>query len=212
MDRQPQAKDTEQAGQQLGVDGRTVRLSITEGLSSAGRVIVHLEARQVRINRGPAEQSQALTLSVQVSAAELERRGAALQEAQGTIERLAREAGHHAGRAEQLEQERDALQEKVAALEAQRAEWQKRANQLARRRPHAIRLQPWQGSEMTPRSSETSTAMTQPIARQVGQTTMPDESPEGITSPNGQHAITDGISTRCVPAGQHHNHRTRHNE
>src|SRR5204863_659452 len=133
-----------------------------DGIRSTGGVIVRLEARQVRTNRGPewqiyqsdleqfkkerdhaategekatqitrpAEQSQALTLSVQVLAAELERRGAALQEAQATIERLAREAG----RAEQLEQERDALREQVRALEAERAEWQKRANLLHRRR------------------------------------------------------------------------------
>jgi len=111
--------NTAQAGQQLGVDSRTVRRYITEGLRSAGGVIVRLEARQVLTNRGPewqiyqtdleqfkqerdrsategdkatqitrpAEQSQALTLSVQVLAAELERRGAALAEAQATIER-----------------------------------------------------------------------------------------------------------------------------
>jgi uncharacterized coiled-coil DUF342 family protein len=126
---------------------------------------------------------------VQVLAAELERRGAALAEAQATIERLAREAGHQAGRALELEQERDSLREKVAELEAERAEWQKRANQLYRRRPHAIRLQPWQSNEVPPRSTEaeTSTTMTQPIARQADQTT-PVEQETGITSPNGQHA------------------------
>src|SRR5436853_4145180 len=62
---QPQAMDTEQtglqtlslntaqAGQQLGVDSRTVRRYITDGIRSAGGVIVRLEARQVRTNRGP---------------------------------------------------------------------------------------------------------------------------------------------------------------
>ena len=87
----------------------------------------------------PALPRQALTLSVQVLAAEPERRGLAFQEAASTIERLAREAGHHAGRAEQLEQERNALREQVRALEAERSERQKRENQLYRKRPHAIR-------------------------------------------------------------------------
>jgi hypothetical protein len=43
----------QQAAQQLGVDSRTVRRSIAEGIRNAGGAIVRLEARQVRSTRGP---------------------------------------------------------------------------------------------------------------------------------------------------------------
>src|SRR5260370_24226772 len=45
--------NTTQAAQQLGVDSRTVRRYISEGIRSAGGAILRLQARQVRSNRGP---------------------------------------------------------------------------------------------------------------------------------------------------------------
>src|SRR5437764_2001607 len=42
-----------QAGQQLGVDSRTVRRYIVEGIRTTGGAILRLEARQVRTNHGP---------------------------------------------------------------------------------------------------------------------------------------------------------------
>ena len=44
---------TQQAAQQLGVDSRTIRRYIAEGIRTAGAGVVRLEARQVRSNRGP---------------------------------------------------------------------------------------------------------------------------------------------------------------
>src|SRR5260370_14808806 len=48
--------NTTQAAQQLGVDSRTVRRYISEGIRSAGGAILRLQARQVRSNRGPERQ------------------------------------------------------------------------------------------------------------------------------------------------------------
>ncbi len=45
--------NTQQAGQQLGVDGRTIRRWITDGLRTSGGAILRLQARQVRNARGP---------------------------------------------------------------------------------------------------------------------------------------------------------------
>lgn len=47
---------TAQAASQLGVDSRTVRRWITEGLRTAGGTILRLQARQVRTGRGPEYQ------------------------------------------------------------------------------------------------------------------------------------------------------------
>jgi hypothetical protein len=48
--------NTAQAAKQLGVDGRTVRRWITDGLHTAGGAILRLKARQVRNARGPEYQ------------------------------------------------------------------------------------------------------------------------------------------------------------
>lgn len=158
---------TAQAAAQLGVDARTVRRWITER---------RLKARQVQSGRGPewqiyqsdleafkqgrdraategvevsltrAEESQALTTTVQVIASELERRDRelerrdlALSEAQATIERLSFEAGRQAGRNEELERELARLRERVNELEQERDQWQRQATT-----PRRIRLLPWQ--------------------------------------------------------------------
>ena len=45
--------NTQQAAAQLGVDSRTVRRYITDGIRVTGGTIVHLQARQVQRGRGP---------------------------------------------------------------------------------------------------------------------------------------------------------------
>lgn len=107
--------NTQQAGQQLGVDGRTIRRWITEGLRAADGTVLHLEARQVRTGRGPewqiyqtdleqfkrerdhlATEGQSSgqiarsenpnqALAIQIISAELERQAQALVEAQKMI-------------------------------------------------------------------------------------------------------------------------------
>jgi len=167
--------NTSQAAQQLGVDSRTVRRYISEGIRSTNGAILRLQARQVRSNRGPewqiyqtdledfkeerdraategqaagqvtrpAEESQALTTSIQIIAAELERRSLGLSQAQETIERLALEAGRQAGRNEELEHERDALQRRVKELEEERDQWRQKAEAPKVQRPRRIQLLSW---------------------------------------------------------------------
>ncbi len=53
VQQQTMSLSTQQAAQQLGVDSRTVRRYIAEGIRTAGGGVVRLEARQVRSNRGP---------------------------------------------------------------------------------------------------------------------------------------------------------------
>jgi chromosome segregation ATPase len=169
--------NTQQAAQQLGVDSRTVRRYIAEGIRVSGRIVL-LEARQVRTQRGQewqiyqtdldqfkqqrdhaategqaagqltraGEESQALTVSVQLIAVELERRSHALAEAQQTIERLAHEAGRQAGRNEELERERDALQRRVKELEEERDQWRQKT-EAPPKTPYRIRLLPWRSRE-----------------------------------------------------------------
>ena len=170
--------NTQQVAQQLGVDSRTVRRYISEGIRTGAGSVLKLKARQVRNSRGPEwqvyqtdleafkrerdrqategqpstrvaiqeneAQSQALgtlNTSLQIFAAELERRSIALNQAQETIERLSYEAGRQAGRNEQLEREIVALRQRVAELETQAQQAQKppKTPQL----PHRMRLLPW---------------------------------------------------------------------
>jgi seryl-tRNA synthetase len=131
--------NTNAAAQQLGVDSRTVRRYITDGLRLPGGDKVSLVARQVRSRNGEEwqiyqsdlekfkeerdraateghvgtgqqeNQSQALTTSIQIISTELERRSQALVEAQQIIERLSREAGQYAGQNEALQRELEAV-------------------------------------------------------------------------------------------------------
>jgi hypothetical protein len=78
-----------------------------------------------QIQRADEERSQALTLSYQVIAAELESRNKALIEAQATIERLAAEAG----RSGALEAQVGMLQDRVNELKAERDQWQVQARE-----------------------------------------------------------------------------------
>jgi hypothetical protein len=78
---------------------------------------------------------------VQLIAAELERRSQARTSAQQTRERLAREAGLHAGCNEVLELER--LRTRVAALETQREQWQQKSQDAKGTTPRRIRLLHW---------------------------------------------------------------------
>ena len=169
--------NTQQAAAQLGVDSRTVRRYISDGIRITGGAVLRLEARQVRSSRGPEWQiyqndledfkrerdhaategsaagqltatqpeSQALTTSINIIAAELERRSVALTQAQETIERLAREAGRQAGRNEELERELDALRKHVSELEQERDQWQRQKIQEPQpaKTPRRIRLLPW---------------------------------------------------------------------
>ena len=91
----------------------------------------------------PAEESQALTTSVQLLATELERRSLALTQAQQTIERLALEAGRQTGRSEELERERDTLRERVKELERERDQWKQKAEAPPVKTPRRIRLLSW---------------------------------------------------------------------
>ncbi|EFH79633.1 helix-turn-helix domain-containing protein [Ktedonobacter racemifer] len=155
---------TTQAAAQLDVDARTVRRYITER---------RLKARQVKSARGQewqiyqsdldafkqerdraategqeagltrAEESQALTTTVGIIAAELERRSQALTEAQATIERLALEAGRQAGRNEELEREAARLRERVAHLEQERDQLKAEVKDQGKG-PRRIKLLPWQ--------------------------------------------------------------------
>ncbi len=183
---QTMSLSTAQAAQQLGVDPRTVRRYIVDGIRAPGGGIIRLQARQVQTGRGQeyqvyqhdleafkaardraategqaagqlarvaAEESQALTTlntSLNVLATELERRTTALLAAQETIERLAREAGQHAGRAQELERrnqelerERDALRQQVIELEQAQRDYQQKAQELEKK-PRRVRLLPWQ--------------------------------------------------------------------
>jgi hypothetical protein len=176
---------TAQAAQALGVDSRTVRRWITEGLRTPGGAVLRLQARAVKngreyqvyqsdledfkaardraategqaagqLARSEENQSVALTTSIQIIAAELERKSKALEDAQQTIERLAREAGVQAGRSEELERELAAarqqlaerekqaqdvaiLRQRVTELEQERERWHQQ------RPPRRIRLLPW---------------------------------------------------------------------
>jgi hypothetical protein len=170
--------NTQQVAQQLGVDSRTIRRYISEGLRTGGGSILKLKARQVRSSRGPEWQvyqtdleafkrerdrqategqpstrvtiqeseiqSQALSTlstSLQIFAAELERRSLALNQAQETIERLSYEAGRQAGRNEQLGREITALRQRVAELEAQAQQVQELPK--TPQPPRRMRLLPW---------------------------------------------------------------------
>jgi DNA repair exonuclease SbcCD ATPase subunit len=163
---QTMSLNTAQAATQLGVDSRTVRRWITDGLHTPGGAILRLQARQVRSGRGPeyqiyqhdleefkavrdraategqaaspaarAEEQQALTTSISIISAELERRNLALAEAQQTIERLAREAG----KSEVLERELQLMQERVKELTQERDHWRQKAQA---KKSYRIRLFP----------------------------------------------------------------------
>jgi hypothetical protein len=171
-DQQVISLNTQQAGQQLGVDGRTVRRYIAEGIHRAGGEILYLQARQVRGKNGqewqiyqtdledfqrernrlstegqpssPLSRSvqESQPLALQIIATELERRSEALALAQEAIERLAREAGRYAGRNEELERECSALRIRVQELVQERDQRHRLGNTLRR-----IQLVHWHEEE-----------------------------------------------------------------
>jgi chromosome segregation ATPase len=109
-----------------------------------------LEGQEASQLSRPGEESQALSLSLQLIATELERRSLALSEAQATlersqatIERLAHEAGRQAGRTEALERERESLLKRIATLEQERDHWHQQAQTPPPKTPRRLRLLHW---------------------------------------------------------------------
>jgi chromosome segregation ATPase len=159
---------TAQAAAQLGVNSRTIRRYITVGIVVAGQIvrlqarqvrtnsgteyqIYQTDLEQFRAERdraategqaaglvSRAEESTALTTSIQIISVELEQRNLALAEAQQTIERLAREAGQHAGENAILERQLAELQKRVEELTQERNHWRQKASKSYR-----IRLLPF---------------------------------------------------------------------